>query len=134
MMSALMVFSGCFGNLESGNESESDDSKWLFNSGFEENSEHVFVENTTAPCTDDIQGTDLSVQQNGDWGGDLEGSFFGDALFCFGGGDRTQRGIDFVQDPDDSTNQAMHMWIVEPAENISDSDDIACNGEDAGSR
>ena len=134
MLSALIVFPGCFGISESANESENDDFKWSFNSGFEENSEHVFVENTTAPCTDDIHGTDFSVQQNGDWGGDLEGSAFGDALFCFGGGDRTQRGIDFVQDPDDSTNQAMHMWIVEPAENISDSDDIACNGEDAGSR
>lgn len=134
MMSILMVFSGCFGNSGSGNDPGNDDYEWLFNSGFEENSEHVFAENTTAPCTDDIRGSDLSVQQNGDWEVDLEGYTFGEAQFCFGGGDRTQRGIDFVEDPENSNNQVMHMWIAEPAENISDSDDIACNGEDKGSR
>jgi len=111
-----MVLSGCLGAPGSGDEPEEDGFEWKFNSGFEENSEHVFAENTTAPCTDDIRGIDLSVQQNGDWEGDLEGPTFGEAQFCFGGGDRTQRGIDFVQDPDNSNNQVL---FVEENYNIS---------------
>jgi hypothetical protein len=133
-ISILMMSPGCFGNTEPGNEQVNDDFDLIFNTGFEDNSTHIFAENTTAPCTDDIRGVDLSVEQNGDWEGDLENGTFGEAQFCFGGGDRTQRGIDFVQDPEHSNNQVMHMWIIEPAENISDTDDIPCNGEADGSR
>ena len=134
IISLLMISSGCFGNTKSDDVREEDSFNIIFNSGFESDSIHVFTENTSAPCTDDMRGIDYSVDNNGDWEQDLENTPFGDSLFCFGGGDRSQRGIDIVQDPDDSNNQAMHMWIVEPAENISDSDDIACNGEEKGAR
>jgi hypothetical protein len=141
IISLLMISSGCIGNTKpddvhegGGDVHEEDRFNIIFNSGFEDNSIHVFAENTSAPCTDDMKGIDYSVGNNGDWEQDLENTPFGEGLFCFGGGDRSQRGIDIVQDPDDSNNQAMHMWIVEPAENVSDSDDIACNGEGDGSR
>jgi hypothetical protein len=106
----------------------------VFQTGFEPDTEHVYTEDTEAPCTDDLWGQDNSVSDKGHWEDDLEGGAFGVGHFCFGGGDRTQRQVNLVADPDDSTNQVLQMWIAEPAENVSDDDDEACNGETTGAR
>jgi hypothetical protein len=99
----------------------------VFQTGFEANTEHTAATDTTAPCTDDLLGIDLSVPEKGDWEGDLEGGVFGLAHFCFGGGDATQRGVELIPDPDDATNQVMRTWIAEPNENVQDDNDIACD-------
>jgi hypothetical protein len=106
----------------------------IFQSGFEPDTEHVFAEDTTAPCTDDLWGEDSSVEEKGHWEDDLEGGTFGEGHFCFGGGDRSQRQVNLVPDPEDPDNQVLHMQIIEPGENVHDDDEIACNGEADGSR
>ena len=135
LIAAMFVISGCLtpgDNKESPSPPENN-FLIIFESGFEVNTTHVFAQSTNAPCTDDIRGIDASVDK-GDWEADLEGSVFGEGVFCFGGGDRTQRGIDLVPDPVDSGNQVLHMWIREPGENVSDDDSTPCNGEEDGAR
>lgn len=105
----------------------------VFQSGFEFGTDHQYVSGTAAPCTDDLIGDDRSVLRLGDWETDLEGGPFGSFHFCFGGGDRTQRRLDLVADPDDPTNTVLRGRIVEPNEVVSD-DAIACNGEPFGAR
>lgn len=106
----------------------------VFQSGFEPDTNHVFVSGTPAPCTDDILGEDHSVNGRGDWQDDLEQTPFGPFKFCFGGGDRTQRSLDLVVDPEDPSNQVLYGRIVEPNENVSDNNTIACDGDPQGSR
>jgi hypothetical protein len=106
----------------------------VFQTGFEPDTEHVYVKKTEAPCTDDLWGEDLSVSEKGHWEDDFEGGAFGEGHFCFGGGTRDQRAINLVPDPDDPDNQVLHMWISEPNEVVSDTDDVACNGEASGAR
>jgi hypothetical protein len=99
----------------------------VFQTGFEAGTQHVSATDSTAPCTDDLLGVDLSVPLKGDWESDLEGGAFGVGHFCFGGGTSKQRGIALVPDPDDPNNQVLHTWIAEPNENVKDDDDVACN-------
>lgn len=126
LLSIMMMFSGCLSFTDDSPVEE--DFTILFQSGFEPDSIHVFDDEIGAPCSDDIWGNDYS-SQNGDWEIDLEGQFIGESIFCFGGGNRTHRGIDIVVDDSDDENHVLHTWIIEPAENISDTDDIPCNGE-----
>jgi len=100
----------------------------VFQSGFESGSEVLTAVGTGAPCTDDIVGEDVSVDGYGNWETDLEGGSFGRFQFCFGGGTPDQRGVEIVADPADPTNLVLHTWIALPGENVSDDDDIPCNG------
>lgn len=126
LVGAMTLLSGCISTPTPPPSSE--EFSLVFQSGFEPDSYHVFDDSIGAPCSDDIRGNDTS-NLLGDWENDLEGDFIVQSMFCFGGGDRTQRGIDLVTDSEVSDNQVLHMWIIDPAENISDSDDIPCNGE-----
>ncbi len=99
----------------------------VFRSGFEDGTEHHYTEDTEAPCTDDLFGLDTSVESQGDWESDLEGGPYGRFHFCFGGGDRSQRALDLVADPEDAANQVLRGRIFEPNESVSDDDDVACN-------
>jgi hypothetical protein len=126
-------------DTESGRDSSSENSLpgvpgLVFQSGFEPGTQHNFAEGSGAPCTDDLTGIDQSVSEKGDWELDLEGGDFGVGHFCFGGGDRSQRQVNLVPDPEDANNQVLHMQLIEPGENVSDDDDIACNGEGSGKR
>ncbi len=105
----------------------------VFQSGFEDATQHLYSTGTPAPCTDDLRGEDVSVDRLGHWENDLEGGPFGSFHFCFGGGDRTQRSLDLITDPDDPSNQVLYGKIVEPNENVND-DGIACNGDGPGAR
>jgi hypothetical protein len=108
----------------------------VFRSGFENDTNHVYATATTAPCTDDLWGEDLSVASPNHWENDLEGGVdgpFGQFHFCFGGGDRSQRALNLVSDPDEPSNQVLYGRIDEPNEIISD-DAIACNNDAIGAR
>lgn len=126
LIGVMTILSGCISTPEDLPSSE--EFTLVFQSGFEPDSNHVFDDIIGAPCSDDIRGNDSSVFL-GDWENDLEGGVIEQSMFCFGGGDRTQRGINLVPDSEASDNQVLHMWILEPAEDVSDSDDIPCNGE-----
>jgi hypothetical protein len=105
----------------------------VFQSGFENETLHAYTTGGTMPCTDDLLREDLSVDRLGDWENDLEGGPFGQFHFCFGGGNRDQRSINIVPDPDDPTNLVLYGKIVEPNEIVLD-DDFACNNDAQGAR
>jgi hypothetical protein len=105
----------------------------VFQSGFEDQTQHVYVDSPTIPCTDDLLGQDESVPAPNIWDTDLENGIFGKFLFCFGGGDRGQRSLDLVPDPDDSANRVLYGRITEPNEIVSD-DAVACNNDATGAR
>ncbi|MBC8291813.1 MAG: hypothetical protein H8E45_01460 [Proteobacteria bacterium] len=108
----------------------------VFQSGFEDDTNHVYSTGTLAPCTDDLWGMDSSVPPPNHWENDLEGGLagpFGQFHFCFGGGDRSQRSLNLVPDPDNPSNQVLYGRIGEPNEVVSD-DAIACNNDALGAR
>ncbi len=109
----------------------------VFHSGFEIATIHQYTTVPGVPCTDDLFGTDYSVDPPGHWedhpDGGLEGGAFSKFHFCFGGGDRNQRLIDLVPDPVDPSNVVLYGRIDEPNEIVND-DPIACNGEGAKAR
>jgi hypothetical protein len=112
---------------------ETDIPNLVFQSGFEDQTQHLFIDTPGVPCTDDLIGRDDSVPAPNHWVNDLEGGVFGNFHFCFGGGDRSQRTIDLVADPDNPSNQVLHGRIIEPGE-VVDDDEIACNDDAPGAR
>lgn len=99
----------------------------VFQTGFEPESTVLTAFGTSAPCTDDIVGDDLSVSDKGNWEDDLEGGVFGRFLFCFGGGTPEQRGIEIIPEPGNPSNRVLRTWLAEPGEDVNDNDEIACN-------
>ncbi len=105
----------------------------IFQSGFEQGTQHVQTTSADGPCTDDLWGEDESVGIKGDWINDLEDGLLGKGHFCFGGGTFRQRGVRLTKDPENHGNQVLHTWIAAPNENISD-DNKVCNRDKKGSR
>ena len=71
LISLVMIISGCIGNTKTDDVSEVEDDvsegdsfNVIFNSGFENDSIHVFAENTSAPCTDDMRGILSRIMQS----------------------------------------------------------------------
>ncbi len=84
-------------------------SQLIFNSGFEPNSTHI---NPLDPNYSDIIGVDSSCPAPNDWVGDLDQNpDIGSFRIQYSGGDVSERFVDLVQDPTDSTNTVMRYWL-----------------------